>query len=153
MSTMTVGIVYRPPFQTSFLETMNGHFYKLDTINKGTYILGDFIINLNNKYIFEKYSAIISSTIPYDVRKYQEFCNVFYLKQFISCLTRITCSSSTIIDHIFASYPDRVSQKGIIYIGISDHQLMFCTRKTLKTKTASHKQISFRSLKNYSAIT
>ena len=27
------------------------------------------------------------------------------------------------------------------------------TRKTLKTKTASHKQISFRSLKNYSAVT
>ena len=46
-----------------------------------------------------------------------------------------------------------VSQKGIIDIGISDHQLIYCTRKTLKTKTASHKQISFRSLKNYSAVT
>ena len=152
---MTVGIVYRPPSQTSFLETMNEHFYKLDTINKETYILGDFNINLylNNKYVFEKCSTIVSNTIPYDVRKYQEFCNVFNLKQLISCPTRITCSSSTIIDHILASYPDRVSQKGIIDIGISDHQLIFCTRKTLKTKTASHKQISFRSLKNYSAVT
>ena len=152
---MTVGIVYRPPSQTSFLETMNEHFYKLDTINKETYILGDFNINLylNNKYVFEKCSTIVSNTIPYDVRKYQEFCNVFNLKQLISCPTRITCSSSTIIDHILASYPDRVSQKGIIDIGISDHQLIFCTRKTLKTKTASHKQISFRSLKNYSTVT
>ena len=142
---MTVGIVYRPPSQTSFLETMNEHFYKLDTINKETYILGDFNINLylNNKYVFEKCSTIVSNTIPYDVRKYQEFCNVFNLKQLISCPTRITCSSSTIIDHILASYPDRVSQKGIIDIGISDHQLIFCTRKTLKTNTASHKQISF----------
>ena len=82
-----------------------------------------------------------------------EFCNVFNLKQIISRPTRITCSSSTITDHILASYPDRVSQKGITDIGISDHQLIFCTRKTLKTKTASHKQISFRSLKNYSAVT
>ena len=64
----------------------------------------------------------------------------------------MTCSSSTIIDHILASCPNRVSQKGIIDIAISDHQLIFCTRKTLKTKTASHKQISFRTLKNYSAV-
>ena len=46
---MTVGIVYRPPSQTSFLETMNEHFYKLDTINKETYILGDFNISLSLK--------------------------------------------------------------------------------------------------------
>ena len=61
--------------------------------------------------------------------------------------------SSTIVDHILASYPDRVSQKGIIDIGISNRQLIFCSTKTLKTKTASHKQISFGSLKNYSAVT
>ena len=152
---MTVGIVYLPLSQTSFLETMNEHFYKLDTFNKETYILGDVNINLylNNSYVFEKCSTIVSNTIPYDVRKYQELCNVFNLKQLISCPTRITCSSSTIIDRILASYPNRVSQKGIIDIGISDHRLIFCTRKTLKTKTVYHKQISFCSLKNYSTVT
>ena len=41
---MTVGIVYQPPSQTSFLETMNEHLYKFDTINKETHILGDFSI-------------------------------------------------------------------------------------------------------------
>ena len=48
---MTVGIVYQSPSQTSFLETINENFYKLDTINKETYTLGDFNINLylNNK--------------------------------------------------------------------------------------------------------
>ena len=48
---MTVGIVYQSPSQTSFLETINENFYKLDTINKETYALGDFNINLylNNK--------------------------------------------------------------------------------------------------------
>ena len=98
-------------------------------------------------------TTVVLNTIPYDVRKYQEFCNVFNFKQLISCPTCITCSSSAIIDHILASYPDRVSQKGIIDIGISDHQLIFCTRKTLKTKTASHKQINFLSIKNYSTVT
>ena len=131
---------------------MNEHIYKLDTVSKETYILGDFNTNvyLNNKYVFEKCSATVSNTIPYDVRKYQEFCNIFGFRQLISCPTRISRCSSTIIDHILASYPDRVSDKGIIDIGISDHQLIFCTRKTLKSKTGSHKQISFRSLMNYS---
>ena len=73
---MTVGIIYRRPSQASFLETMNEHFYKLDTINKETYIPGDFNLklHLNNKYVFKKYSTAASNTIPYDVRKYQEFC-------------------------------------------------------------------------------
>ena len=118
---MTVG-VYRSPSQKSFLETMNEHFYKRDTIRKETYILGDFNINLylNIKYVFEECSTAVCNTMPHDVRKYQGFCNVFNLKQLISCPTRITCSCSTIIDHILASYPKRVSQKGIIDIGISD---------------------------------
>ena len=146
----TVGIVYRPPSQASFSETMNEDFYKLDTVNKETYTLGNFNIimyldnfNINlyldNKYVFENCSTTVSSTIPYDVRKYQECCSFFSLKQLISCPTCISCGSSTIIDHILASYPG----KRIIDMGISDHQLIFCTRKTLKTKTGSYKQISF----------
>ena len=76
---MTVGIVYRSPSQTNFLESINENFYKLDTINKETYTLGNFNINLylNNKYIFEKNSTTVSNTVPYDIRTYQEFCNVF----------------------------------------------------------------------------
>ena len=63
---MTFGVVYRPTSQTSFLETMNEHFYKLDTTNKETYILSDFNINLylSNKYVFEKCSTTVSKTIP-----------------------------------------------------------------------------------------
>ena len=45
-----------------------------------------------------------------------------------------------------------VSQKKIIDIGISNHQVILCTRKTLKTKTGSHKQISFHSLNKYSVV-
>ena len=86
------------------------------------------------------------------ILEYQEFFNFFGLKQLISCTTCTSCSSSTIIDHILANYPDRVSQKGITDIGISDHQFIFCTRKTLETKTGSHKQISFLSLKNYYVV-
>ena len=53
--------------------------------------------------------------------------------------------------HPLATFPERVLQQGIIDVGLSDHQLIYCTRKFLGTKLGTHKQITFRSLKNYTA--
>ena len=36
-------------------------------------------------------------------------------------------------------------------MGLSDHQLIYCTKKILRTKQGTHKQITFRLLKNYTA--
>ena len=75
-------------------------------------------------------------------------CNV--LK--ITCSIPITCSTSTLIDHILTSAPSRVSQKGVINVDVSDHQLIFCTRKISRIKTGgAHKYLNLRSLKNYTA--
>ena len=74
---------------------------------------------------------------------------MFGLKQLIESPTRITCSSSSIIDHILASFPDRVTQQGILNVGLSDHQLIYCTRKITRIKRGGHKQIKFCSFKNY----
>ena len=76
---------------------------------------------------------------------------MFGLKQLIEVPTRVTCSSSTIIDHILASFPNRVSQQGVIDVGLSDHQIIYCTRKISRIKRGTHKEIRCRSLKNYSA--
>ena len=74
------------------------------------------------------------------------------LKQLIQPPNRVTCSISTLIDHVLTSAPSRVSQKGVISIGVSDHQLIFCTRKISRIKTGgAHKYLNFRSLKNYIA--
>ena len=46
----------------------------------------------------------------------------------------------------------RVSQKGVINVSVSDHQLIFCTRKIYRIKTGgAYKYLNFRSLKNYTA--
>ena len=76
---------------------------------------------------------------------------MFGLKQLIEFPARVTCSSSTIIDHILASFPNRVSQQGVIDVGLSDHQIIYCTRKISRIKRGTHKQIRYHSLKNYSA--
>ena len=41
-------------------------------------------------------------------------------------------------------------QSGVIDVGLSDHQLIFCTRKIVRPKVHEHNYISIRSLKNYS---
>ena len=46
----------------------------------------------------------------------------------------------------------KISQKGVINVGVSDHQLIFCTRKISRIKIGGdHKYLNFRSLKNCTA--
>ena len=65
--------------------------------------------------------------------------------------TRITCSTSTLLDHIVTNSSEKVSQKGVIEVGISDHQLIYCTRKNKRIMHSMHNQIQIQSLKKYSA--
>ena len=144
---IVVGIIYRSPSQSEFLEIINTHFSKLDTNNNKIYILGDFNINLylDNSYIFQNNNLLQSQSIPTGIKKYYEFCTMFGLKQ-LEVPTRVTCSSSTIIDHILASFPDRFSQQGVIDVGLSDHQIIYCTRKISRIKRGTHKRIRYRLL-------
>ena len=74
------------------------------------------------------------------------------LEQLIKSTTRVTCTTSSLTDHILTTFPERASQQGIIDVGLSDHQLIFCTRKISSTKLGTtHKQITVRFLKNYTA--
>ena len=73
------------------------------------------------------------------------------LKQLIRSPTRVAKSTSTILDHILTNASEMGSQSGVLDIGLSDHQLIFCTRKKQKSKLRKHKTIKTRSLKNYTA--
>ena len=93
------------------------------------YVLGDLNINLlqNSKYILENTKNITKNfpDITADAKKYIEFCQTFGLKQLIRSLTRITCNTSTLLDHIITNTREKVSQSGTIDIALSDHQLIF----------------------------
>ena len=69
------------------------------------------------------------------VKKWKEFITTFGLKQLIKQPTRITTNSSSLIDHVLTNTKDKISNSGILDIGLSDHQLIFCTRKLTRTKT------------------
>ena len=59
---------------------------------------------------------------------------MFDLKQLVEVPSRVTCSSSTIVNHIQASFPDSVSQQGVIDVGLSDHQIYDALAKYPESK-------------------
>ena len=46
--------------------------------------------------------------------------------------------------------PEKVIQSGVIEMGLSDHEFVYCLRKTSLLKLNEHYEISFWSMKNYS---
>ena len=118
---------YRLPKQAQFIETVNDNFHKLGVENKEVYILGDLNINIlvNGKYLFDKNkdSLVGSNTFDNLSKQYKDFGSNFSLIQLIKSSTRITCNSSTLIDHTFSNTPEKVKQCGIINTSISDYQL------------------------------
>ena len=103
---------------------------KKDTNNIESYILDDFNINLwqNGRYVFQKHNLSFCKSASNDAKYYFEFCAMFDLKHLISSSTRITCSCSSIFDHIRVSFPDRGTHQGISNVGLSDKELIYCTK-------------------------
>ena len=92
----------------------------------------------------------VANKISSETKKYLEFFKTFDLKQIIKSLTRVTTSTSTLIDHTQTNTNEKITQCGLIDIGLSTDQIIFCTRKIKKEKVGGHQQISFISFKNYS---
>ena len=141
---IAIGIFYRPPNENDFLNIFSNDFQKIDIKTNKIYLLGDFNINLlqNGKFILkENQSYKLKSSSSALVNNYKEFCQKFSLTEIIKEPARITCSTSTLLDHIFTSSSEKVSQIGVIDVGISDHQLIYFTRKSKRTKHNMHNQI------------
>ena len=137
-----VGIVYRPPDESGFLSKLTEAIGSTESFDEQeVIILGDININLLNG----KFAGRLS--LP---KNYREFCSMHGLKQIIATPTRVTEKTATLLDHVLTNSKDRISQSGVLEIGISDHMPIFCTRKITHTKLFDHKYISIRSLKNYS---
>ncbi len=68
------------------------------------------------------------------------------LKQLIDSPTRITEKTSSLLDHILTNAHEKISQSGVVNVGLSDHQMIYCTRKIWKQKFKNHKDITIRSL-------
>ena len=130
---------YRPPNSVvekfSHLETLLG---KLDAENIVYYLVGDLNCDLSSTVLDHSSRLLIDITEKYN------------LQQLITEQTRITNSSSTLIDHIFTNAPDRVVCSGVSHISISDHSLVYAFRKlSVRMPTRGHTTVSYRKFKNF----
>ena len=87
---------------------------------------------------------------PNGIKRYKEFCSLHGIEQLLTLPTRITNNSLSLLDNILTNSADRISQFGIVNVGLSDHQLIYCTRKITRTRLNTHKYVKMRSLKYYS---
>ena len=151
---ISVHIFYRPPKDISFLQLFAEILNPLNILENEIFALGDMNINIfqNGENLLEKNvntskgKIVISS----DVKNYIEFCSTLGLKQLIKVPTRITSNTSTLTDHILTSSSEKVVQAGVIKTCLSDHKLIFCTRKIKRAKPNKYNYLTFRSMKNFS---
>jgi len=75
--------------------------------------------------------------------------DVYGLSQLISEPTRITPTSSTLIDLCITNSPVKISKAGVVHLGVSVHSLVFMTLKICYERTGSHRTIETRAFKNF----
>ena len=78
--------------------------------------------------------------------------NTFNITQVIKDSTRVTDTTKSIIDLIMVSDVDKISQQGVLPSGLSDHFIIYCTWKTVKSLLNKHHTSTtiIRSMKHYS---
>ena len=125
-------MLYRPPDKLDFIKHLNNSLKESNISNtQEYYLIGDFNVNLlnGNKMLLKKhYCDYYSQTSPI-VKNYIDHCFSYSLHQLIMESTRTTKHTNTPIDHILPNSPEKVIQSGVIEMGLSDHGLIYCSRK------------------------
>ena len=150
-----IGILYRPLDKYDFVNCLERTFSDTNFFkSQECCLLGDININLQpkDKDIFRHKSAnTINKEMPILTTSYLELCFTHSLEQIITRSTRVTDQTVTLIDHILTNSPDKVSLSGVIDLGLSDQDLIYCRRKTSLPESHKHNEIFVHSMKRYSA--
>ena len=129
---------YRPPHSSPDLfSSFEEIIAKIDVENYDFYLLSDLNVNL------------LPGAIDRNSSHLHNIIDIYGLNQMINEPTRVTETSKTLIDLCLTNCPEKISKSGVIHLGISDHSLIFATRKISYTKSGVHKTVEARQLKNF----
>ena len=133
-----VGCFYRPPetsdyFPRNYNSLLQNHLTDTTKENKEVIMLGDFNVNYKKRWENIEFKTTITQ-------------NGF--KQLIKKPTRITQTSSTLIDLIITNKPSTISKSDVIATSLSDHDMVACVRKLNPQKFES-RTIKCRNYANY----
>lgn len=113
-----VSTCYRPPQSSPYLFTVFERVIdKSDADNSELYLLGDRNCNLLPDI------ANNNSSLQFNIM------DIYGMTQLITELTKVMQYLRALIDLCLASSPDEITTSGVIDFGISDHCVIFLTRK------------------------
>ena len=133
---LLVGYVYRNPAAT--YEWYDEFVTMLDKVSESkndVLLLGDFNIDLLKPHL-----------------AWESTFSVLGLNQLITQPTRVTCSTNTLIDHIYTNNSNLVHSISVPNIAISDHFPVLCTWsiKLPRRPPKGHITIQYRTFKRFS---
>lgn len=115
---------YRPPnSDMELLDECDLFFSKCDSENKELLLAGD--LNCD----------VIKNSPDLHTRRLQFLCSLYQIEQLINEPTRVTETSSTLIDLILTNRQENISSFGVIHLGISDHSLVYAVRKSIMPRS------------------
>ena len=135
-----VANIYRPPSGSiaRFIDILEQKLLDISAEVEGEYdllLLGDVNLNYNSR-------------TDASVKQYKDFLK----RAQLSCLnmkpTRITNTSRTNLDHILTNRKDMYWNSGTIDPGLSDHQMVYVSRKRKKLKRGFH-YVKCRSFRHF----
>ena len=147
-----VGVLYRQLDKSSFIENQDNSLKESNIFNiQECYLRGDFNIKLlsGNKMLLVKQYYGSYTQAPSLVIKYMDLCFSHSLHQLIAEPTRTIEHTKTLIVYILTNPAEKVIQSGGIEMRLSDHGLIYFTRKMSLLKLNEHYEISIKSMKNY----
>ena len=137
-----IGNVYRNPASdpSTWIDNFINLMDSVDANNKKVTLLGDFNLDLYKSQVgwYLKWTTAIT---------------LFNLKQLITEPTRVSPTSSTLIDHIYTNRKNECMDVEVITFGRSDHKSIFCTLscKVKRPKKNGHTTVEYRCLKRFIA--
>ena len=115
----------------------------------------DNFLHMCDKVCFRKTSVLLLGDFNIDLMKshlaWDSTTTLLGLKQFVSSPTRVTATTSTLLDHIYSNKPEAVSDVTVDSLSISDHFPVTCcfSVKVPQQKKGGHTFVSFRSFKKF----
>ena len=142
-STSTIlGTVYRPPSDSNFYNIFHTVLEKVWSKFRNVLIVGD----LNADITPSKNGEVVSMQGKRLLGTLQHF-NYSVMND---RPTRVTATSSTLIDHIISSKPEMIKETKCLELGISDHMLVYVSLVT-KVKRPPPKIINARTYSKFNS--
>ena len=128
---------YRPPSSpANTFHAFENLIDKIDAEAKELYLLGDLNVD------------ILTTNISHNQLTLTSLLDIYGLSQMISDPTRVTPASRTLIDLCLTNAPEKIANSGVLHLGISDHSLVYMTRK-MRYERSDARVIETRQFKNF----